>query len=104
MADPIFALIERFDGLNDLLADLGKREPSLPADTAEYEEWNRANNEAIEAADAALEKMVSSRPATVAGAAALVRCYLDRCNPEYAGPEAELLLKTLSEFLPARAR
>jgi len=103
--DPAYAAVERF---KSMYAEHGKScaaEPAKPngkaaRHTAEYDAWEEANNTAGDKAWAAYEKMISTQPKSLAGAAALVRCYLDSDKREYfIDDESRVLLNTLYGFL-----
>jgi hypothetical protein len=57
----------------------------------------------VEAADVVMGEMVSTPPTTAAGAAALVRTYLDKCDPDVDGPKTIVLFETLYDFLQSAA-
>ena len=109
--DPVFTAINRYRAARTEVDRIAVREPMLPngnpADgTEEYARWETANLKATDAAATAWTEVTTTQPTTVAGAIALIECYLEIWSErpaKLAYPEASRALKGLRAFLRATA-
>jgi hypothetical protein len=104
--DPIIAAINRYRAAMAELDEIVVREPTLPTghpadETEEYAVWEAASHKAQDVAAAAWAYVTATQPTTVAGAIALINCYLDAWSehPIKAEHQASGALKILRSFL-----
>jgi hypothetical protein len=104
--DPIIAAINRYRAAMAELDKIAVREPTLPNghpadETEEYAVWETASHKAQDLAEAAWAYITATQPTTVAGAIALVNCYLEVWSeyPIRAEHQASGALKILRSFL-----
>jgi hypothetical protein len=96
--DPILNIIDRYRALSKKHDESCEHEPERRSPT--HSAWDKACESACTAAARELEKLISTVPITTLGAAALVRCYLDRCDNDL-DEEIATLLESLHSFLQA---
>jgi hypothetical protein len=104
--DPIIAAINRYRAAMAELDKIAVREPTLPNghpadETEEYAVWETASHKAQDLAAAAWADITATQPTTVAGAIALINCYLEVWSeyPIRAEHHASGALKILRSFL-----
>jgi hypothetical protein len=104
--DPTIIAINRYRAANAELDKISVREPTLPNgnpadETEEYAVWETASHKAQDVAVTAWAEVMATRPTTVAGAIALINCYLEIWSehPIKAEHQASGALKTLRSFL-----
>jgi hypothetical protein len=105
-ADPIFKKIDRYRAANSRLMNL--REP-IQADGSyigggqEYKKWQKANDRLCELLQVEENKVVATRPRTRAGAAEMVKAYLEVSSDVSGDHEAITLLENLLAYLKSDA-
>ena len=104
--DPIIAGINRYRAAMAELDKIAVREPTLPDgnpadETEEYAMWETANHTAQDVAASAWADVTATQPTSVAGAIALINCYLEIWSehPIKAEHQASGALKILRSFL-----
>jgi hypothetical protein len=104
--DPIITAINRYRAATAELDKITVREPTLPNgnpadETDEYSGWETASHEAQNVAATAWAQVTATPPTTVAGAIALINCYLEIWSehPIRAEHQANGALKILRSFL-----
>ncbi len=105
--DPVIAAIDRYRCARVEVDKIAVREPMLPNghsadETEEYATWETANLKATDAAATAWTEVATTQPTTVAGAIALIDCYLEIWSErpsKLAYPEASWALRGLRAFL-----
>jgi hypothetical protein len=106
-ADPAIIVINRYRAARAEVDKIAVREPMLPNghpadETEEYAKWETANLKATDAAATAWTEVATTQPTTVAGAIALIDCYLEIWSErpaKLAYPEASRALRGLRAFL-----
>ncbi len=81
--DPVITAISRYRAARIELDKIAVREPTLPNgnpadETEEYAAWETANHKAQDLAAIAWAEVTATPPTTVAGAIALINCYLEQ--------------------------
>ena len=104
--DTVITAINRFRAAMAELDKLAVREPTLPNghpadETEEYALWETASHKAKDVAAMAWAEVTATQPTTVAGAIALINCYLEIWSehPIRAEHQASSALKILRSFL-----
>ncbi len=104
--DPTIIAINRYRAANAELDKISVREPTLPNgnpadETEEYAVWETASHKAQDVAAAAWAEVMATQPTTVAGAIALINCYLEIWSehPIKSEHQASGALKILRSFL-----
>jgi hypothetical protein len=104
--DPILTAINRYRAAGAELDKIAVREPTLPNgspadETEEYAAWETASHKAQDVAATAWAEVTATQPTTVAGAIALINCYLEIWSerPIRAEHQASGALKILRSFL-----
>jgi hypothetical protein len=102
--DPVITAINRYRAATTEFDKIAVREPTLPNgnpadETEEYAVWETASHKAQDAT--AWAEVTATQPTTVAGAIALINCYLEvwREHPIRAEHQASGALKILRSFL-----
>ena len=105
-SDPVIAAINRYRATMAELDKIAVREPTLPNghpadETEEYAVWETASHNAQDVAAATWACVTATQPTTVAGAIALINCYLEAWSerPIRAEHHASGALKILRSFL-----
>ena len=80
--DPVITVINRYRAASAELDKIAVREPTLPNgspadETEEYAVWETARLKAQDVAATAWAEVTAAQPTTVAGAIALINCYLE---------------------------
>ena len=104
--DPTIIAINRYRAANAELDKISVREPTLPNgnpadETEENAVWETASHKAQDVAASAWAEVMATQPTTVAGAIALINCYLEIWSeyPIRAEHQASGALKILRSFL-----
>ena len=105
--DPVITAINRYRAARAEVDKIAIREPMLPNghpadETEEYARWETANLKATDATATAWTEVAITQPTTVAGAIALIDCYLEIWSErpaKLAYPEASRALRGLRAFL-----
>jgi hypothetical protein len=105
--DPVISAINRYRAARAEVDRIAVREPMLPNgnpadETEEYATWETANLKATDGAATAWTEVTTTPPTTVAGAIALIECYLEIWSErpaKLAYPEASRALRGLRAFL-----
>jgi hypothetical protein len=104
-SDPVISAINRYRAAMAELDQIAVREPTLPNghpadETEEYALWETASHKAQDIG-AAWADLTATQPTTVAGAIALINCYLEVWSehPIRAEHQASGALKILRSFL-----
>ena len=104
--DPIITAINRYRAASAELDKIAVREPTLPNgnpadETEEYALWETASHKAQDVAAANWAAVTTTQPTTVAGAVALINCYLEIWSehPIKAEHQTGGALKILRSFL-----
>ena len=104
--DPVITAIDRYRATIAELDKIAVREPTLPDgnpadETEEYAMWETANHTAQDVAASAWADVTATLPTSVAGAIALINCYLEIWSehPIRAEHQAGGALKILRSFL-----
>ena len=104
--DPVITAINRYRTVMAELDKIAVREPTLPNghpadETEEYAVWETASHNAQDVAATAWAEVTATQPTTVAGAIALINCYLEVWSehPIRAEHQASGALKILRSFL-----
>ena len=104
--DPVITAINRYRAATAELDKIAVREPTLPNgnpadETEEYAAWETASHKAQDAAATAWAEDTATQPTTLAGAIALINCYLEIWSehPIKAEHQASGALKILRSFL-----
>jgi hypothetical protein len=105
--DPVITAINRYRAARAEVDKIAIREPMLPNghpadETEEYATWETANLKATDVTAAAWTEVATTQPTTVAGAIALIDCYLEVWSErpaKLAYPEASRALRGLRMFL-----
>jgi hypothetical protein len=84
--DSIITAINRYRAASAELDKIAVREPTLPNgnpadETEEYAVWETASHKARDVAAVAWAEVTATQPTTVAGAIALINCYLEIWSP-----------------------
>ena len=103
-SDPVIIAINRYRAATAELDKIAVREPTLPngaEETEEYAVWETASHKAQDVAATAWAEVTATQPTTVAGAIALINCYLEIWSehPIKAEHQASGALKILRSFL-----
>ena len=80
--DPVIIAINRYRAASAELDKIAVREPTLPNghpadETEEYALWETASHKAQDVGATAWADLTATQPMTVAGAIALINCYLE---------------------------
>ena len=104
--DPVITAINRYRAASAELDKIAVREPTLPNgnpadETEDYALWETARHKAQDVAATALAEVMATQPTTMAGAIALINCYLEIWSehPIKAEHQASGALKILRSFL-----
>jgi hypothetical protein len=104
--DPVITAINRYRAARAELDKIAVREPTLPNgnpadETEEYAAWETASHKAQDVAATAWAEVTATQPTTVAGAIALINCYLEIWSehPIRADHQPSGVLKILRSFL-----
>ena len=105
--DPVITAINRYRAARDEVDRIAVREPTLPNgnpadETEEYAAWETARLKAADVAAIAWTELATTQPTTVAGAIALINCYLEIWSEHPSKVdyrEVSRALKTLRAFL-----
>jgi hypothetical protein len=99
--DPVFAAVAGVRAAQEQTRSAGRRETALLAsggrNTPEHDAWEAEHDAVCDKYCSALEEALSTRPTTIAGAAALVGFYLDECDSTE--QDGAILLENLRGFL-----
>ena len=104
--DPVITAINCYHAASAELDKIAVREPTLPNgnpadETEEYALWETASHKAQDVAAKNWAEVTTTQPTTVAGAVALINCYLEIWSehPIRAEHQASGALKILRSFL-----
>jgi len=104
--DPVIIAINRYRAARNEVDKIAVREPMLPNgnpadETEEYAVWETVSHKAQDIAATAWAEVTATQPTTVAGAIALINCYLETWSehPIKAEHQASGALKILRSFL-----
>jgi hypothetical protein len=104
--DPVITAINRYRAASAELDKIVIREPTLPNgnpadETEEYAVWETESHKVQDVAATAWAEVMATQPTTVAGAVALINCYLEIWSehPIKTEHQASGVLKILRSFL-----